>query len=105
MRPSFLSTFGMATDQGGKLGLGKNKAIICMYSTYQVHSNLTYKCAVWMCVFDMCHYSHWLMSAVLSESAAFCGYVRSRNVLYKTYHHLWTFVSSKCYDYIIAVVY
>jgi mitogen-activated protein kinase kinase 1 interacting protein 1 len=36
MRPSFLSTFGMATDQGGKLGLGKNKAIICMYSTYQV---------------------------------------------------------------------
>ncbi|XP_069699594.1 ragulator complex protein LAMTOR3-A [Periplaneta americana] len=36
MRPSFLSTFGMATDQGGKLGLGKNKALICMYSTYQV---------------------------------------------------------------------
>jgi Mitogen-activated protein kinase kinase 1 interacting. len=36
MRPSFLSTFGMATDQGSKLGLGKNKALICMYSTYQV---------------------------------------------------------------------
>lgn len=35
-RPSFLSTFGMATDQGGKLGLGKNKALICMYSSYQV---------------------------------------------------------------------
>lgn len=36
MRASFLSTFGMATDQGSKLGLGKNKVIICMYSNYQV---------------------------------------------------------------------
>ncbi|KAJ9575193.1 hypothetical protein L9F63_025856 [Diploptera punctata] len=36
MRTSFLSTFGMATDQGGKLGLGKNKALVCIYSTYQV---------------------------------------------------------------------
>ncbi|KAL6263457.1 hypothetical protein P5V15_006249 [Pogonomyrmex californicus] len=35
-RASFLSTFGMATDQGSKLGLGKNKTIICMYSNYQV---------------------------------------------------------------------
>lgn len=35
-RASFLSTFGMATDQGSKLGLGKNKAIICMYTNYQV---------------------------------------------------------------------
>lgn len=36
-RASFLSTFGMATDQGSKLGLGKNKTIICMYSNYQVN--------------------------------------------------------------------
>ncbi|EZA54064.1 hypothetical protein DMN91_000692 [Ooceraea biroi] len=36
IRASFLSTFGMATDQGSKLGLGKNKTIICMYSNYQV---------------------------------------------------------------------
>jgi len=36
MRASFLSTFGMATDQGSKLGLGKNKTIICIYSNYQV---------------------------------------------------------------------
>ncbi|XP_012285022.1 ragulator complex protein LAMTOR3-A [Orussus abietinus] len=36
MRASFLSTFGMATDQGSKLGLGKNKTLICMYSSYQV---------------------------------------------------------------------
>lgn len=36
MRASFLSTFGMATDQASKLGLGKNKTIICTYSSYQV---------------------------------------------------------------------
>lgn len=36
MRPSFISTFGMATDQASKLGLGKNKTVICIYSTYQV---------------------------------------------------------------------
>lgn len=36
LRPSFLSTFGMATDQGSKLGLGKNNAIICSYTNYQV---------------------------------------------------------------------
>lgn len=36
MRPSFISTFGMATDQGGKLCIGKNKSVICIYSTYQV---------------------------------------------------------------------
>ncbi|XP_058795762.1 ragulator complex protein LAMTOR3-A [Phymastichus coffea] len=36
MRASFLSTFGMATDQGSKLGLGKNNTVICMYSSYQV---------------------------------------------------------------------
>lgn len=36
MRASFLSTFGMATDQASKLGLGKNKIVICMYSSYQV---------------------------------------------------------------------
>ncbi|XP_012134860.1 late endosomal/lysosomal adaptor, MAPK and MTOR activator 3 isoform X2 [Megachile rotundata] len=39
MRASFLSTFGMATDQGSKLGLGKNKTIICMYSSYQKQDN------------------------------------------------------------------
>ncbi|KAJ8875842.1 hypothetical protein PR048_023743 [Dryococelus australis] len=36
MRPNFLSTFAMATDQGSKLGLGKNKLVICCYSSYQV---------------------------------------------------------------------
>lgn len=36
MKPSFLSTFTMATDQSSKLGLGKNQTIICMYSNYQV---------------------------------------------------------------------
>ncbi|OCT81012.1 hypothetical protein XELAEV_18027825mg [Xenopus laevis] len=36
LRPAFLSTFALATDQGSKLGLSKNKSIICYYSTYQV---------------------------------------------------------------------
>ncbi|XP_059475832.1 ragulator complex protein LAMTOR3 [Neocloeon triangulifer] len=36
MRTNFLSTFGIATDQGGKLGLGKTKSIICMYENFQV---------------------------------------------------------------------
>jgi hypothetical protein len=55
MRPSFLSTFGMATDQGSKLGLGKNKALICMYSTYQVRCVVASEYAVWGCVFGT-HY-------------------------------------------------
>ncbi|CAH0769280.1 unnamed protein product [Bemisia tabaci] len=36
MRQPFLSAFSMATDQGSKFGLGKNKSIICMYGNYQV---------------------------------------------------------------------
>ncbi|XP_010212102.1 PREDICTED: ragulator complex protein LAMTOR3 [Tinamus guttatus] len=36
LRPGFLSTFALATDQGSKLGLSKNKSIICYYNMYQV---------------------------------------------------------------------
>ncbi|XP_073518717.1 ragulator complex protein LAMTOR3-like [Phyllobates terribilis] len=36
LRPCFLSTFALSTDQGSKLGLSKNKSIICYYNTYQV---------------------------------------------------------------------
>lgn len=36
LRPNFISTFGMTTEQASKLGLGKNKTIISMYSSYQV---------------------------------------------------------------------
>ncbi|XP_073521951.1 ragulator complex protein LAMTOR3-like [Phyllobates terribilis] len=36
LRPYFLSTFALATDQGSKLGLSENKSIICYYTTYQV---------------------------------------------------------------------
>jgi ragulator complex protein LAMTOR3 len=39
MRTNFLSTFGIATDQGGKLGLGKAKSMICMYENFQVTSS------------------------------------------------------------------
>ncbi|KFV71547.1 Ragulator complex protein LAMTOR3, partial [Dryobates pubescens] len=40
LRPGFLSTFALATDQGSKLGLSKNKSIICYYNTYQVKDSL-----------------------------------------------------------------
>ncbi|XP_051032808.1 ragulator complex protein LAMTOR3-like [Phodopus roborovskii] len=36
LRPGFLSTFALTTDQGSKLGLSKNKSIICYCNTYQV---------------------------------------------------------------------
>ncbi|XP_047469835.1 ragulator complex protein LAMTOR3-like isoform X1 [Penaeus chinensis] len=36
MRPAYLSTFGMATDQAGKLGMGKNNKMVCIYGNYQV---------------------------------------------------------------------
>ncbi|CAD7680287.1 unnamed protein product [Nyctereutes procyonoides] len=35
-RLGFLSTFALATNQGSKLGLSKNKSIICYYNTYHV---------------------------------------------------------------------
>ncbi|XP_056446538.1 ragulator complex protein LAMTOR3 [Gadus chalcogrammus] len=34
--PGFLSTLALATDQGSKLGLSKNKSITCYCSTYQI---------------------------------------------------------------------
>lgn len=37
-KPSFISTYTMATDQASKLGLGKNQSAVCMYSNYQVSS-------------------------------------------------------------------
>ncbi|KAL3875832.1 hypothetical protein ACJMK2_033743 [Sinanodonta woodiana] len=36
LRPNFLGTFGMATDQASKLNLSQNKTITSMYKNYQV---------------------------------------------------------------------
>ncbi|KAK3608232.1 hypothetical protein CHS0354_007248 [Potamilus streckersoni] len=36
LRPNFLGTFGMATDQASKLNLSQNKTITAMYKNYQV---------------------------------------------------------------------
>lgn len=36
MRSNFLSTFGLAVDQGSKLGLGKTRTLICSHSQYQI---------------------------------------------------------------------
>jgi mitogen-activated protein kinase kinase 1 interacting protein 1 len=35
-RTSFLSTFGIATEQASKLGLSRNKNMIIFYTNYQV---------------------------------------------------------------------
>lgn len=42
LMPSFISTFTNATDQAGKLGLGKNKSIISMHSNYQVKALISF---------------------------------------------------------------
>ncbi|XP_052862598.1 ragulator complex protein LAMTOR3 homolog [Anopheles cruzii] len=36
MRPAFHTTFAMATEQSNKLGLGRNRNIISIYTGYQV---------------------------------------------------------------------
>lgn len=36
MRFGFITTFGLAVDQGSKLGLGRTSTLICYYSQYQV---------------------------------------------------------------------
>jgi mitogen-activated protein kinase kinase 1 interacting protein 1 len=36
LRMNFLSTFGTATEQASKLGMGKNNRIISMYQNHQV---------------------------------------------------------------------
>jgi len=36
LRMNFLSTFGTATDQASKLGMGRNTRIISMYQNFQV---------------------------------------------------------------------
>lgn len=48
MRTNFLSTFTMATEQGSKLGLRKNKSVICMYSTYQVFQFFILHCIYYL---------------------------------------------------------
>nr|XP_020036592.1 ragulator complex protein LAMTOR3 isoform X5 [Castor canadensis] len=55
LRPGFLSTFALATDQGSKLGLSKNKSIICYYNTYQFWElNPTY-CTCWLSALPLSH--------------------------------------------------
>lgn len=36
LKPPFLGTFAIASEQASKLGLGKNKAIISYYTSHQV---------------------------------------------------------------------
>ncbi|XP_076262908.1 late endosomal/lysosomal adaptor, MAPK and MTOR activator 3 [Rhynchophorus ferrugineus] len=36
VKPSFISTFCLAIDQGSKLGLGRTSNLICIYSQHQI---------------------------------------------------------------------
>jgi len=36
MRPTFLATTALTTDQAGKLGAGRCKTVVCEYENYQV---------------------------------------------------------------------
>lgn len=36
VKPSFISTFCLAIDQGSKLGLGRTTNLICIYSQHQI---------------------------------------------------------------------
>ncbi|KAL4239730.1 Ragulator complex protein lamtor3 [Mactra antiquata] len=36
LRHNFLGTFGLAANQASKLGMSKNKSIVCMYENHQI---------------------------------------------------------------------
>lgn len=58
MRPNFISTFGLAVDQGSKLGLGKTSTLICVYSQYQVIQMNKYPLIVTFIASDSCNTGH-----------------------------------------------
>lgn len=65
LRPNFISTFGMATDQASKLGLGRNKTIISMYSSYQVrHVYFLLRLKLLLCL-STCFTTNLLLSDIL----------------------------------------
>jgi hypothetical protein len=58
MRPNFISTFGLAVDQGSKLGLGKTDTLICVYSQYQVIQMNKLPLIVTFIASDSCNTGH-----------------------------------------------
>lgn len=58
MRPNFLSTFGLAVDQGSKLGLGKTRTLICTHSQYQIIQMNKLPLVVSFIASDSCNTGH-----------------------------------------------
>lgn len=58
MRPQFLSTFGLAVDQGSKLGLGKTRTLISTYSQYQIIQMNKLPLVVSFIASDSCNTGH-----------------------------------------------
>lgn len=58
LRPNFISTFGLAIDQGSKLGLGKTGTLICSYSQYQVIQMNKLPLIVTFITSDTCNTGH-----------------------------------------------
>lgn len=58
VRPGFISTFGLAIDQGSKLGLGKTKTVICSFSQYQVIQMNKIPLIVTFIASDTCNTGH-----------------------------------------------
>ncbi|XP_050517247.1 ragulator complex protein LAMTOR3 homolog [Diabrotica virgifera virgifera] len=57
-KPNFISTFGLAIDQGSKLGLGKTTTLICTYSQYQVVQMNKLPLIVTFIASDSCNTGH-----------------------------------------------
>ncbi|CAH0546367.1 unnamed protein product [Brassicogethes aeneus] len=58
LRPNFISTFGLAIDQGSKLGLGKTGTLICSYAQYQVIQMNKLPLIVTFITSDTCNTGH-----------------------------------------------
>ncbi|KAJ8955966.1 hypothetical protein NQ314_006815 [Rhamnusium bicolor] len=72
MRPNFISTFGLAIDQGSKLGLGKTSTLICSYSQFQVIQMNKLPLIVTFITSDSCNTGHVLalekqLNPIISE--------------------------------------
>ncbi|CAG9840349.1 unnamed protein product [Diabrotica balteata] len=57
-KPNFISTFGLAIDQGSKLGLGKTTTLICTYSQFQVVQMNKLPLIVTFIASDSCNTGH-----------------------------------------------
>lgn len=57
-RPNFILAFGLAVDQGRKLGLDKTRTLICSYTQYQVIQMNKWPLLVTFITNDSCNTGH-----------------------------------------------